>query len=376
MRARLTAMAMLSLLAIFAATGTAQAARAPGPLALDGVATYTPPLLSSWEAIASIAILTVIGVAAMVYMLAGVITSPNARAWSRMQVYEALLSMALIVIFGAFSSMLFINPIGSFGGPASGMTGINGVNVLPFACNGARTIYDLSTCDISTFVGTAINYFAALYYAGWGTALVPGVNLAIIPFNYLGQSDVSFSVGAQSLFPSSVISMMSMAESGLLLLIMLNQMQVLILGSAILWLSFFMVLGLVARTFGFTRTFGGAMIAFGLGLGVIYPLLVSISYGFVNVQMQCGVPGALPNCLTPAGAASDIVGLVIGLALGAVTGSTSQLNPNTIVQLGYLVTGLLIIPMLNFAVLDAFIIDFSRAIGERVDFMSLLGNLV
>ncbi len=379
MRTGLIAIALLSLAVGFGFGGVARAAQEPQPMVL-ALATYTPPLLSSWEALASIAVLTVISAAALVYMLAGVITSPNARAWSRMQIYEGLLSMVLIAVFGAFSAMLFINPIGSFGGAASGLSGVNGVNVVPYVCNGAATMYELSTCDISTFVNTAMNYFVALYYAEWGTALVPGLNLEITPLYTSGQSQIAFGGGVPSLFPSSVISMMSTAESGLLLLIMLNQLQVLILGSSILLLSFFMVLGLVARTFGFTRTFGGAMIAFGLGLGVIYPLLVSISYGFINVQMQCGAPVpasvSLPGCLTPSGAAVGIFVLVTGLAFGAISGSSAALPPVTIIQLGYLVTGLLIVPMLNFAVLDAFIIDFSKAIGERVDFMSLLGNLV
>ena len=40
------------------------------------------------------------------------------------------------------------------------------------------------------------------------------------------------------------------------------------------------------------------------------------------------------------------------------------------------VAGLTFIPFLNFTIVDAFIVDFSKAIGERLDFMSLLIGVV
>ncbi|EQD57918.1 hypothetical protein B2A_04611, partial [mine drainage metagenome] len=38
--------------------------------------------------------------------------------------------------------------------------------------------------------------------------------------------------------------------------------------------------------------------------------------------------------------------------------------------------GLTFIPFLNFTILDAFIVDFSKVMGEKVSFMALLSNLV
>ena len=44
--------------------------------------------------------------------------------------------------------------------------------------------------------------------------------------------------------------------------------------------------------------------------------------------------------------------------------------------LGYMLAGFTFIPFLNFIIVDTFIIDFSQAIGERMDFMSLLAGVV
>jgi hypothetical protein len=49
---------------------------------------------------------------------------------------------------------------------------------------------------------------------------------------------------------------------------------------------------------------------------------------------------------------------------------------NIISYAGIVLLGISLIPLLNFLIVDTFIIDFSRAIGEKVDFMSLLTSII
>ena len=38
--------------------------------------------------------------------------------------------------------------------------------------------------------------------------------------------------------------------------------------------------------------------------------------------------------------------------------------------------GLLLIPFVNFLIIDVFIIDFSKVIGEKMDFMKILTGII
>jgi hypothetical protein len=44
--------------------------------------------------------------------------------------------------------------------------------------------------------------------------------------------------------------------------------------------------------------------------------------------------------------------------------------------LGLIIIGLVFVPLLNFIIVDTFIIDFSQAIGERMDFLSMLTGIL
>ena len=346
-----------------------------GPMLMS--ASPLPLALTSWEGIAVIAVLLIIAIAAIIYMLAGVTGSTTARTWSRMQIYEAFVSILLIGIFGTLSYMFFLNPQGAFA--SAGLLPGNVITHTGCYASNVNNIYNLSACDMGAFMVNATNYFATIYYVGFiAAATVPGVIINVTPLTVIGQGTVSIQLGTPSFLPSSLESMFETGASGLLSLILLNQIQMILISGSLLFLSLFMVLGLVARCFGFTRTFGGTLIALGLGLGLVYPLLVSMTYGFIDVQLQS------TNLVTLAsGIFSTVYTMVLGTGVSCtvnvaqtVQSSTCGYLDTAVLTTGYLIVGLLIIPLLNFAILDAFIVDFSRAIGERIDFMSMIGSVI
>ncbi len=303
--------------------------------------------------VAIVAVLLIISIAAFVYMLSSAISSQNAKNWAKLQVYQALISMILLLIFLGLFYVFLINPVPAY----------NSVGLTPSQCNDSvsvNTLFSLSACDLGTFNQNAFAYFNALTYIAFAAGSSPGFSTGLEPSIGLGVTG-----DLDSIFPSGLESMLSTGLSAIIFLLVLNNLQLLLISGSILFLTFFLTLGLIARIFGFTRTFGGAMIAFGLGLGIIYPLLISLTYGYIDVNML---------------SASGIISLTPSFAvdfLSFVANGSLLSIPNSLIKaLGFMISGLTFIPFINFLILDAFIIDFSKAIGEKVSFMALLSNFI
>ena len=105
----------------------------------------------------------------MAYMLAGVVGSSAARNWSKMQIYEALLSVVFLLIFGAFSYFASLSPQQGFGA----------LNLVPQQCTSAGTLTNLAVCDLSSFDISAYGYFDVIYYVTFITGFTPGLSVNI-----------------------------------------------------------------------------------------------------------------------------------------------------------------------------------------------------
>jgi hypothetical protein len=346
---------LLSMLAVALMAGSAGAAgAAPSVLHFSEL---------PWIPVATVAVLSVITVAAIVYALSGTISSTNARNWARVQIYEALLSLVLILIFGAFSYLFFINPQGAFGA----------LNLVPstagtLQCNKAADIFQLASCDLSMFNLATFKLANVWYLMAFFVSMIPGLSINFAPIPVVAGLGASLGVGG--IIPLIDPPLLMFAFGGTLTVMLLQIIQLIMISSSLLFLSLFLTLGLISRTFGFARSFGGAMIAFGLGLGLIYPLLTCVTYGYIDVHahLDCLASSACQTLFSETAIFRAVMGLM------TTTGS-SMMSPFYL-QLGYLLAGLTFIPFLNFIILDAFIIDFSQAIGERMDFMSLLAGIV
>jgi hypothetical protein len=151
-----------------------------------------------------------------------------------------------------------------------------------------------------------------------------------------------------------------------------------LISGAPLFLALLVSIGLVAWVLGFSRRFGGAMIAFGLGLGIIYPLLVSITYGFITNSMIIAFgSGGIGSISGIASAVFQFLITFIQTIFSVLFTGTLPASAGTLLmEYGYIFAGLTFIPFLNFMILDAFIIDFSKVMGERISFMELINSLV
>jgi hypothetical protein len=330
-----------------------------------------PVTATAWFGIAFVATMAVMVVAAAIYVLGGFLGSPTARGWSRAQIYEALLSLALLIIFISFWGVFSLNPTSAF----------SSLGLLPTACSGKAatsvastapavdSLFSLAACDLSTFNHNATTLYTTLFYAAFFIAFAPSISIS----GSVGTAWVPVSISTSfGLVPALVERILQNFLVVMLLAFIINQMQIILLSSSILFLSFFITIGLVSRIFGFSRRFGGLMITLGLALGFVYPLLVSITYGYIDVQIQAINIGTWVT-------AGELWSVIIGSFKTMFTGTYTPIaffSNNTYILTGNLILGFSLVPIINFLILDAFVIDFSSALGERLDFFTLMSGLL
>jgi hypothetical protein len=347
---------------------------------LQATTNTLPITINSWVPIAIIAALTVALIAGLVYALAGIINSDEARGWARFQLYEVMLSVILIVVFASITYLFFLNPQTLFGK----------LNLVPTGCTSATTMYTLSACDLSLFNNASFAFGAYTFYATFTYTLLAGI-LPQGTWAPLGSTSIEIQLTPPGLGPTNLGSLLTWAYGALLLALIFNQVQLMLLSASLLLLAFFLTIGLIARTLGFLRTFGGAMIAFGLGIGIIYPILISLTYGYVDVTanlaclqyystvstvlsgttFQCGFSGFIANIFAIY-AASAVNPSILATSAAGIPAALGSL----VSYIGYIIAGLTIIPLMNIVILDAFVIDFSSAIGERMSITQLFANFL
>ncbi len=372
----------------------------------------------NWIGFAVVGALIVIGVSALIYMLAPILEGRGIKQWATFQIYEAVLSIALIFIFLGILSLFFINPQSTF----------QKAGIVPSTCqvSTVNTIFTMASCNIAQFNNAAFNVVYDIYALSALQALSPSYNGTVtirpaldvqvkmqfaVPNIFTAISGSSFSEGL------GITNIFSNLNTGLMMIlnqvfdgfIIVSQLQLIVVSGSLLFFAFFMTLGLIARVFGFSRSFGGTMIALGLGIGLIYPMMVAISYGFIDSQpvqqclasSGCAYTGAaalaggsvIAGTIPTAGmmAFSSLYNIMPAVGVGALgigalgTGAiAAALNAQTIGSalstlfniVGYLLAGLTIIPIINLMVVDIFVIDFSQAFGERISFQQMFAKMI
>jgi len=320
--------------------------------------------------IAIIAILSLIIIAAIVYLFSGVLDKPDMRAWSRLQIYQAIATGIILVFFISIIVLTYINP----------NQVLSSANLLPPHCSSVSDMYQAATCDLSVFNNDAWNYTYAIGAAAFLLSWTGGLDIAVnIPLAFsrtagkfkISSGNLTIGTGTPSLMPLDLETTLNTLFSALSIFFIITNILIILLAGSVFWLISFVTLGLIARAFGVTRSFGGSMISLGLGLGIVLPILVIIMYGFITVQV------GTVNIFT---VFENILGLSLFLIKFMIFGKGSLISVNVLgdvlFKFAALFSGLFLIPFLIFTVLDAFIIDFSTAIGEKIDFMSMLTGLL
>jgi hypothetical protein len=129
---------------------------------------------------------------------------------------------------------------------------------------------------------------------------------------------------------------------------------------------------------------------------VIFPLMTAFSYGFLDNAINTSSSQFLCSFgfnFSPGSGCATIATRILG-TIGSFITDIFTANPagafgdltagpfifpvlQSFIIYGSLVAmGFTFLPLFNLTVVDAFIVDFSRSIGERMDFLSLLTRLL
>ena len=342
---------------------------------LNSVSGFLNSPLTNWMPIALAGVSIVVSALAIIYMISPLLGRQEVKAWARAKMYEVFFGLVVILIFGGVSTSICVfHPIEPY----------SVINLVPSQCNSGivNSLYGLSECDLYTYNNLTIN--ALNSYASIFTAVLSDIPKFGVSINdtYLPYG-VSSGISDVDLEPHAVVQFVALANTAMGGLIMLSQLQLLLLDISLFVFSIFMPLGLILRMFGITRSFGGTLIAFGMGIGIIFPLITSISYGFLDqVGNGLGI-GAAASSFFSAGTLTSFITENIQLITGVHQLQGSQVlsaliapfNP-FLEYMGMVVLGSLMLPLLSLTIVNTFVLDFSQAVGERMSFMDLLARVV
>ncbi len=331
---------------------------------------------TTWFPVVMAAALLVTGVIGAIFALAPLAGRSDLRTWCRIKFFDTIFSIVLIVAFAALATTICtINPepILQNVGLVSNVYGTGGTVLGPVnQCTSQNTFNGLALCDISEVTDSAQDINNAIFGLTLAFSITPSAT-----FKIGASPNVGIEFGGISLSPLSIENFASLAINATYALILLNYVQTFLLAVAPLIFAVFMAIGLIARVFGVTRSFGGAMIAFAIGIGIIYPLLAVTTYGFIDYTIA-QTRTVFDNTIYGTGFFGSVVVLFLDFIfqpLPSVFGQMPWLT-DFVLFIGSVYVALTFIAFLNLMILDAFIVDFSQAIGERMDFLSLLGSVI
>ncbi len=353
----------------------------------SSISSFLTAPYTTWFPIVILAVLAVISILSIIYAVGPLIGSMSAiRPWVKVKIYELLLAIILIMIFASIATGLCdYNPVrlynnaGLVSNQCSSGSGNN-----TSSNSSVNNIYSLAMCNMYAFNGHVENFNDYMYFLLVSYSVIPNLLVSVqlngagTAITSLGASgaQISADLGPLQLSP---ITNANRFENYIIPVIytflLLNQIQLILLAASPYLFALFMAIGLIARAFGATRTFGGAMIAFGLGIGFIYPVLISLNYGFVDYALEHTLTG-----ISTLGLALPVSPLLTysTAIIGYLSGSSilNYVPEELFIYAGLIVVGVVFINLLNFVILDAFISDFSTAVGEKMDFLSLLTNII
>jgi len=293
----------------------------------------------SWQGISILAASTVFLVAGFAYVLGHVLSHKKIILWSKEQMQEAILAMAITLFIVGFVSFLCTLDLKSLG-VSTDCTGPT-CNVLNVASGYLTRLY--TAIMRGYLVVGGIN----AVMSSWATLTIGkapgGVGVIITPLAVLG--DIASSL---------VMAMIVLMTSAIITLV---QIVVLKMSESIFVILF--PIGVILRSFGVTRGFGGGLIAIAIGFFFFYPLLVVLFYGAVVGDIETNY-GSMSDSFRNGGLSPSSPNWFGGNILGFFVGF-----------IGQTIVGAIFMPLVMFMILVSFVKGLSYALGEEVDVSNL-----
>ena len=334
---------LLIALAMSGCTVNSNGTMSVSPACSQTTSTVTPEFESmwlSWQGIAFLAGSTVFVISILAYTLGYVLAHQKVLRWAKEQMEEAMLSMVIVLFvigFASFLCSLDLRTLGmetSCSGPSC-----NFVDV------GYSLLMDMFKAITQGFLLVTSMQAVLSSISTMTMGKAPG-GFGIIISPYAVAGDI-----AAGLRDAMIVLMTSA--------IMTITQMVLIKMTESLFVILFPI-GVILRSFGATRGFGGGLIAIAIGFFVFYPLLVVLFYGSVLGSIQ-----------------TDYGGMVDSMKANGLDATTPFWYGGNIISsfvvgfIGKVIMGAIFMPLLMFMILVAFVKGLSKSLGEEVDVSNL-----
>ncbi|MEM3555920.1 MAG: hypothetical protein QXF56_04350 [Candidatus Micrarchaeia archaeon] len=294
----------------------------------------------NWQSLSILAASTVFLVAAFVYTLGHVLVHRKVTLWAKEQMEEAILAMAITIFVIGFVSFLCSLDLNTLG-IDTGCTGDN-CNMINVAFGYLSDFYSTIMTGYVTVAGlNAVMSSVATMTIGKAPG---GVGVMISPLAVF--SDISSSL------TMAMIVLMTSAIMVLTQMVLLKMME-----------SLFVILfpiGVLLRSFGATRGFGGGLIALAIGFFFFYPLLAVLFYGAVLGDVQMSYEG-MSDSFKESGLSPTDPSWFTG----------NPLSEFFVGFIGKTIVGAIFMPLVMFMILISFVKGLSYALGEEVDVSNL-----
>ena len=311
--------------------------------------------LTSWQLLSAIGILVSWFIVSLAYMVGsfldnvGLMARAKAEVWGIITTAIILASVIGIVTAACTFPANYINP-----SAGSGNLFITAENYLVWLRNMTMGVFK----DLMT-----MNNLISILLSVMGGFSIFGIGVTVQPF-----------AGFQPL-----MNIINLFMNGVMLCLIATVAQMTVL--KYIEAGAFNVLlpvGIVCRSFPFTRQFGGSLIAIAIGLYIFYPLMLVVD------DAVMGSPSRNPNSVggIDYGIVDTIIGslpkIVLGMIFGGIMAFYTIIDiiikyfvEKPVAGIGQVALAAFILPAINSVVLVAVIRDLSRALGQEVDATSL-----
>jgi len=325
-------------------------------------------LWETWQGIIALGVLVIFLISGLVYILSGLAAHRGLVVWAKNQMYEGFVTLIL-----AMFAMMLVGFVCSMD-----------VHVLDAECVPAQpqwwegtsltNLCSGSDCyDADTNWGSCNPFDVSHYYlqefrnklndAFW---YVAGLNFVVAALSTTSICYILSGLGACMSFGQGFSALSQQISNGLIVIVtaqLITMAQILLLKISEKLFGFLLPAGIILRSFGITRGFGGALIAIALGFYLIYPLSIVLFYGMLLDNVDTGLKG-LKSQAPPS---TDIFSSISN----AISGAWSAIGDAVCGFIGLLVVGAVLVPFLTFIVVIAFVKGLSGALGEEVDVSNL-----
>ncbi|MCX6778240.1 MAG: hypothetical protein NT157_05150 [Candidatus Micrarchaeota archaeon] len=304
--------------------------------------------LNGWQALSAIGILLSWLVISLAYMVAGLLGNPQLAARAKNEVYQVIATAIMLACrVGIVTACCTLPPSDMERTARPG-------NLFEIAAKYLEWVRDLCVSTLSNLMDMNNGLSIALSLMGGFT--IYGMGLTAQPF-----------AGLSPLMNVINLLMMAILVSLLVTLAQLSVLKFIYAGA----INLLLPVGVICRSFPFTREFGGAMMAIALSLFVLYPAMLVLDNVLLGDAIMTPPPQenySFGQAVGDSFGAQTVISFLKGgFVTGFITAFMKYFSSNSLAQLGNVVLSAFMLPAINGVLLVAFARDLSRMFGQEVD---------